>query len=623
MRMRHLLALLLTLLVSAPAAAQSAADSWFELSELARYRPIARVGMFSSYDRTGGNDDGFSGKYSYLRKEGDGLVIAELKGAGAITRIATPTPIDAPIEFWIDGEKKPRIILPFDQLFTGKHAPFTGGRVGYGVGGYFSYVPIAFAKSIKVIVRAPKLQFYQINWALYGRKPRLETRPADTVREVAGTAELAPGKAVTLFQTDKPGRIHALRLGPATALASSARDLDLRITWDDAATPAIDVPAGDLFGYSFGDPAARSVLFGTENGWSYLNAPMPFARAAKVELVSHRPEPVRIDYRLEIGDRGRAPDEGLLHADWNRQARTTKGIPFTMLDVAGRGHMVGFTVQAQGARPGDTGFFEGDDIVTIDGRQAILGTGTEDMFNGGWYGLPGRWDHRGSYPFSGALDYSRHISRTGGYRVLLGDVYPFEKRLRFTLEHGPENNQDDGDYTGLALYYLDRAEGQRAQASPREVRNLKAFRFDFFASSELEALMHAALEPVTRKTAAGEVVALRFSAAAKADPGLPSAGAAHRPLPYPDRGAHRARRGDAAAYLRRRARRRAARFLRAAARTNRAAARWRGRAQGGAKRALRHLARPQPGLHRHRRRSARGRGAAGRVIARLPGRRAG
>ena len=61
-----------------------------ELSALSRidllpqYRNDATIRQISSYDTTGGNDDGFSGKYSYLRKENGDLVIAKLNGPGII-----------------------------------------------------------------------------------------------------------------------------------------------------------------------------------------------------------------------------------------------------------------------------------------------------------------------------------------------------------------------------------------------------------------------------------------------------------------------------------------------------------------------------------------------------------
>src|SRR5688572_1297467 len=77
------------------------------LDHLPRLKTSVKVGSVSSYDRTGGNDDGFSGRYSFVRKEGDALVLADLQGPGVITRIWTPTPTDDPMEFYFDGETQP------------------------------------------------------------------------------------------------------------------------------------------------------------------------------------------------------------------------------------------------------------------------------------------------------------------------------------------------------------------------------------------------------------------------------------------------------------------------------------------------------------------------------------
>ncbi|HEX7585927.1 MAG TPA: hypothetical protein VF373_14660, partial [Prolixibacteraceae bacterium] len=93
----------------------SLADYQGEILKLARidllpqFQKDEAVKELSSYDRTGGNDDGFSGKYSYLRKENGTLVIAEIKGSGVIQRISTPTPSEDTIQFYMDGEKTPRI----------------------------------------------------------------------------------------------------------------------------------------------------------------------------------------------------------------------------------------------------------------------------------------------------------------------------------------------------------------------------------------------------------------------------------------------------------------------------------------------------------------------------------
>ena len=94
-----------------------------DISNLSQYR-IGEIDQLSSYDRTGGNDDGFSGKYSFVSKEPGGLVIANLKGPGVVNRIWTPTPTTDTIKFYFDGETSPRIAVPFIALFTGKTFPF-------------------------------------------------------------------------------------------------------------------------------------------------------------------------------------------------------------------------------------------------------------------------------------------------------------------------------------------------------------------------------------------------------------------------------------------------------------------------------------------------------------------
>ncbi|MCX2473149.1 hypothetical protein OQZ33_02275 [Pedobacter sp. MC2016-05] len=50
---------------------QSELGAIINLSDLPQYTD-AVVKQFSSYDTTGNNDDGFSGKYSFIRKTADG-----------------------------------------------------------------------------------------------------------------------------------------------------------------------------------------------------------------------------------------------------------------------------------------------------------------------------------------------------------------------------------------------------------------------------------------------------------------------------------------------------------------------------------------------------------------------
>ena len=52
------------------------------VDKLPEYRTGSYVEQFSSYDRTWGNDDGFAGTYSFLRKEDDRLVLSETDVGG-------------------------------------------------------------------------------------------------------------------------------------------------------------------------------------------------------------------------------------------------------------------------------------------------------------------------------------------------------------------------------------------------------------------------------------------------------------------------------------------------------------------------------------------------------------
>jgi hypothetical protein len=465
-------------------------DELVRLDLLPRLKRSVKTGLVSSYDRTGGNDDGFSGKYSFVRKEPGGLVLADLKGPGAIYRIHTPTPTDDIIEFYFDGEASPRLRLKVIELFDGTRPPFLAPVAGSGVGGYTCYVPLTYRRSCKVVVKTESFQFYDINYADFPESTDVRTyedppgpdflarvgKAADLLRR-AGTdigdvlvpsgatvstkavkAVLAPGGRAVLYETSKPGRIVGLRIGPADAFAGAGRDVLLRAYWDGAAEPAVDVPVGDLFGYSFGEPAVRSLMLGTtDEGVNYIYFPMPFARGAKIELVSERPAggpPIGVEAEVVTASAGKAADEGRFYARWRRENPCAQGQPYTYLRTSGRGHVVGVILQAQGLETGSTGFFEGDDRAVIDGEPAVLGTGSEDSFNGGWYDVPGRWEMRTSLPLSGCLDYKKPLARTGGYRFFLTDAYAYEKSIDYTIEHGPEGNAVPTDYASVVFFYL-------------------------------------------------------------------------------------------------------------------------------------------------------------------------
>ena len=462
-------------------------EEFFRPDLLAVMRPSIEVGMISSYDRSGGNDDGFSGKYSFIRKEDGGLVIADLVGPGMITRIHTPTPTEDIIEFYFDGEASPRIRRKMSGLFDGTQAPFLSPLVGSGVGGNYSYVPLRYKQSLKVLVLAERVRFYQINYIRYPEDTDISTYenpppdsflsriekagdmiaragtdisrflvPEETQLKVLSVQKsLVPGGTQTLFKTSRPGRIVGLRLGPASSFSGNGRDILLNVYWDNSEAPALSGPVGDLFGYSFGDPSIQSLFLGTTDDVNYIYFPMPFQQSARIDLVSERSTGPPIEFKAEIilAPQGKSENEGRFYAFWRRENPTAVGIPYTFLKSRGRGHVVGVVLQAQGMEAGQTYYFEGDDRAVIDGTLTIHGTGSEDFFNGGWYDVPGRWETRTSLPLSGCLDYKKPLGRTGGYRWMIADALAFRDNIDFTIEHSPENNSSPTDYTSVTFFY--------------------------------------------------------------------------------------------------------------------------------------------------------------------------
>ena len=464
---------------------------------LPAFRNGCIVEQISSYDRTGGNDDGFSGKYSFVRKENGKLVLADLKGPGIINRIYTPTPVDDTLSFYFDGEKEPRISLPMSELFSGNSYPFVKPLCGNQVGGYFCYVPIPYEKSCKVVLSAGSMQFYHLQYRSlpghdvksfsYDRIPSSSLEKAcraweermvpDGGESRAMEFSISPGEEKILFRTRKPGRILGFEFSGAEYLEGLYKDLVIEARWDDEDVPAICAPVQDFFGYAFGKRSMSSVLAGTDGSLAYFYLPCPFDKNAEVKLKYIRRTGVaqsalNLGFKVYFSSEARdAEKEGKFYAIWNREIRPEDGKHYTFAECKGKGHFVGVIQQAQGLIPGITEFFEGDDSVYVDGAMRIHGTGSEDLYNGGWYALLDRWDRGVSLPIHGSLDYSIPMSRTGGYRFYLSDKLSFEKDFYFGIEHGPVGNRYPVDYTSVAFCYLDAAPSEVGEpdASLREV----------------------------------------------------------------------------------------------------------------------------------------------------------
>jgi hypothetical protein len=459
-----------------------------DISRLSHYRR-GEMEQLSSYDRTGGNDDGFTGKYSSIRQEPGGLVIADLKGPGVVNRIWTPTPTADTIKFYFDGETRPRIAVPFTDLFTGKESPFLAPLCGNEIGGYYAYLPIPYERSLKIVYTGKNMRFHQTQYRTLGkednvrsftkelfhahrqvfeqvaavwnrkRSPLAEYR--NQVKSKKVNVRLRPGGEESLLALNNGGRIVGIALD-AGNLVHAYRKLMFTARWDNETKNAIDLPLHDFFGFAFGKPSMQSIMLGSDKQNLYSYLPMPFDRSAELKLRYDKTiadsDEILITGTIYYTDEKRnASIEGKLYAQSRRQYNIPSGESHVISDVKGKGHFVGTILTTQGLQEGSTWYFEGDDRATIDGKLKLHGTGSEDYFNGGWYAVMDRWDKGLSLPIHGCLEYDLMTSRTGGYRFYLSDKLNFNESFRLTIEHQPDlQNNVKADYTSVGLFYADK-----------------------------------------------------------------------------------------------------------------------------------------------------------------------
>ncbi|WP_153797234.1 glycoside hydrolase family 172 protein [Foetidibacter luteolus] len=455
------------------------------IAQLPLYNTNTYSAQVSTYDTTGGNNDGFNGDYSFIRKTADSsLVIFDVQGCGVVNRIWTPTPTEDTLDFYIDDTSKPVLSIYYKDLFSGTVFPFVQPLCGSQLGGNYCYFPILFQQRCIIIARAKRMQFHQVQYRLFPQGTQVKNftpmlndeeklalqkiknvwtnpQPAAIVKETKTlelSAALQPGETKDILNLTQGGRITSIELSPSAVFEGLTKQVDLLVYWDDEKEPAINCPIADFFGYAFGKRSMRGLLIGSNTEAAYCYLPMPFDKKARIALRYRMADnltakTVQIHAKINYTLQQRNPGiEGRLYTYWNKQ-QPQKGSPHVFLQTSDKGHFVGAILQAQGLQNGMTIFFEGDDSTVIDGQMRLHGTGSEDYFNGGWYAFMDCWDARMSLPLHGSLDYSLPYCRTGGYRFYMGDKLSFEKNFYHSIEHGPENNAFPSEYTSVSFYY--------------------------------------------------------------------------------------------------------------------------------------------------------------------------
>ena len=287
---------------------------------------------------------------------------------------------------------------------------------------------------------------------------------------------IEPGETRVLADLEGPGVITHIWMTQRTGY----RDCLLKITWDGAEHPSVLCPLGDFFCLGHGIVNSfQSLLFTGSakvdnqfNSGCALNcyAPMPYRKAARVELVNEGSKAHRQYFYIDYESADASNDEGYFHAEFRREnpfggwgheilvntpeanivnaEQMAWDDNYVILETRGRGHYLGCNMSITNFQ--GTWWGEGDDMIWVDGYKwppDLHGTGSEDYFNQAW----GMQDN--AFLRNGSSIYEKN---TDGYQTSyvfhLENPVRFEKDIRVTIEHGHGNHLAN-EVSSVAYWY--------------------------------------------------------------------------------------------------------------------------------------------------------------------------
>jgi D-arabinan exo alpha-(1,3)/(1,5)-arabinofuranosidase (non-reducing end) len=259
--------------------------------------------------------------------------------------------------------------------------------------------------------------------------------------KVSPSIHLPATSKVDLAQIGGPGVVKHIWV----TTTGSWRELVLRMSWDGAAEPAVEVPLGDFFcnGWDRFSPVnSLPVVAAPYRGFnSYWE--MPFRTSARISLENLGHEQVVVYYQIDYVEREVDETSGYFHAHWRRENPLAEPGLYEILDCpGGPGVYCGIYLAVGVNSPGWWG--EGELKFFLDGDvefPTICGTGTEDYFGGAWdFDVPGQGYTTFSAPFIGLNQVVRpdglygSQQRFGMYRWHIADPIAFESALRVTVQ---------------------------------------------------------------------------------------------------------------------------------------------------------------------------------------------
>lgn len=253
---------------------------------------------------------------------------------------------------------------------------------------------------------------------------------------------LQPGQVLALPVFEGPGVITHLWFTSHAGWVGELNALVLRIYWDGAPEPGVEVPLADFFAVGQGRPASVESLPVQVSPTGSLSCfwRMPFAHSARLEITNDNPDrSTGLYWQVDWVTVDRLPDNTPhFHARYRQEYPARAGRDYRVADLEGTGDYIGTVLSVTLAQDG--WFGEGDDFFYIDGEQvpSLQGTGSEDYFNDAW-GFRAR-----TGPWFGQPRWQGDAAGDSGvaYRWHWPDAVHFERALRFDLEHKGNRDED-------------------------------------------------------------------------------------------------------------------------------------------------------------------------------------
>ncbi len=491
-----------------------------DLGRLARWPvPAYRTIQFSSYDRRSttseapgwfSNADGFGrepipGFLKVLREppadQAGRYLLAEVTGPGAIVR-GWSAGMGGVLRVYLDPGANDGKADAGTLVWEGSGYDFLARRSGQYLKSAgidleakdaFSqndadYLPIPFAHGLKVTWEGKlnELHFYHLQVRCYPAgtavrtfdpkkdlqefEPQLRaavtglTQPTvESANEpVALEGTIQPGRNWTWApETKGPGAIRELKLRlHADTLEAALRGCRLRIAFDGAQRPQVDVPVGDFFASGPGVNSFASLPFSVAaDGLMTCRFVMPYEKSVRIEIANFTPAPVRLDGSVRFSPWQWNDRSLYFRAKWRVDHDLLAGagvIDLPYLVAIGKGVFAGCAAMIMNPSgvptAGGNWWGEGDEKILVDGesKPSTFGTGSEDYFNYSWSRSDLFTHPYCGQPLDSGPDTSGYVSN---HRFQVMDAIPFAQSLAVFLELWSHNRTPGLSYARIVYHY--------------------------------------------------------------------------------------------------------------------------------------------------------------------------